>query len=187
AVEAAGLLGGCQRSRNERLGPAGAAASPVTDAADSGAQGVVGHCAGARGGDGVLNFPGGVRSGRVCWAGPPPAQGVGWLRSSATRPRRASRLLSCLSNRAVVVKRFLSSITFLLCSQSCEIPFFRTLRYPRSVVVHAFLRARPKPAPCWPERSRGVPSTHSVSGKPARQDSGLPPRPTAPPRGTYPP
>jgi len=56
------------------------------------------------------------------------------------------------------------------------------------VVVHAFNTGSAQSRHHAGQRGDGVcQALTSVSGKPARQDSGLPPRPTTPPRGTHPP
>src|SRR5208283_2917765 len=102
------------------------------------------------------------------------------------RPPSTLRLLSCLSNRAVVVNAFLALTSASpLCSPlSISYRSYATASYAQWWSMH-FYGLGLKPAPCWPKRSRSAPSTHAVSSKLARQDNGFSLRPATPPRAPF--
>jgi hypothetical protein len=93
-MKPAGLLGCRQRLRDERLGATSAALIADTPNADAKVV-VARHEAGAREVPVVAVFDGVARTGRLWCVIAPRAQRLICLRSSADRPRRTSRLLSC--------------------------------------------------------------------------------------------
>jgi hypothetical protein len=90
------------------------------------------------------------------------------------RPPSKVRLLSCLSNRAIFVNAFLALTSASPSCSPLSISYrsYVTASYARWWSMH-FYGLGLKPAPCWPKRSRSAPSTHAVSSKLARQDSGF--------------
>jgi len=84
------------------------------------------------------------------------------------------RLLSCLSNRAVLVNAFLASIyTSPLRTHLSGARRSHAMASCAQWWSMHFYGLGLKPAPCWPKRSRSAPSSQAVSSKLARQDNGF--------------
>ena len=96
ALQPAGFLGCCQHMRNERLGAMRAAPPPVPDAAKPDVEIIVAdHGVGVGEVRVVVKLQGVVRLGRLLCAVAPRARCLMCLHSSAARPSRRLRLLSC--------------------------------------------------------------------------------------------